>query len=370
MQETEKLTCAFCGAILDESEVRTFGGRILCESCFEHDTVVCACCGDRIWENDSHGDEYTQLCCDCYDDRYTHCERCNRLIRNDDAYYTDEYSDSPYCEECYDNIIKASIKPYQYKPEPIFYGLGDFFMGVELEIDKGGECSDNAEKILCVANKNGERIYCKHDGSINDGFEMVSHPMTLEYHQKEMNWLEVFDKAVEMGYRSHQTYTCGLHIHVSREALGETYSEQESVIARIIHFVELHWNEMLKFSRRTEESITRWANRYGIAENTEETYKKAKSRHLGRYVAVNLENDNTIEFRMFRGTLRYQTFMATLELVNEICNVALEHTDKEIEIMPWSEFVMGIDKDKKYLINYLREKRLYVNDAETESEDV
>jgi hypothetical protein len=79
----------------------------------------------------------------------------------------------------------------------------------------------------------------------------------------------------------------------------------------------LHWNELLKFSRRTEESINRWASRYGIADNTEETYKKAKSKGLGRYVAVNITNCNTIEFRMFRGTLRYKTFIATLQLVSD-----------------------------------------------------
>ena len=36
---------------------------------------------------------------------------------------------------------------------------------------------------------------------------------------------------------------------------------------------------------------------------TEDTYKKAKDRRLARYVAVTLDNFNTIEFRMFRGTL-------------------------------------------------------------------
>ncbi len=39
-----------------------------------------------------------------------------------------------------------------YKPEPIFYGSGNLFYGVELEIDKGGECGDYAEEILNTAN--------------------------------------------------------------------------------------------------------------------------------------------------------------------------------------------------------------------------
>jgi hypothetical protein len=173
-----------------------------------------------------------------------------------------------------------------------------------------------------------------------------------------------------MGYRSHQTSTCGLHIHIGRTALGESYAEQESVIARIVHFVELHWNELLKFSRRTEESINRWASRYGIADNTEETYKKAKSKGLGRYVAVNLTNCNTIEFRMFRGTLRYKTFIATLQLVSEICRCAITMSDKEMEHLSWSDFVSDIPAEHQCLIDYLKSKRLYVNDIETECEEM
>ena len=369
-ETTHTLTCSLCGEILTEGNTREFGGRTLCEDCYESNTIVCDHCGDRIWDEDDYGDGSTHLCIGCYDDHYTRCNGCNRLINNEDAYYEDDYSDNPYCEQCYNAMLKKAIKSYYYKPEPIFYGSGDFFMGVELEIDKAGECGENAEQILDIANPKGERIYCKHDGSLCDGFEMVSHPMTLDYHINQMNWKEVFNKAVELGYRSHQTSTCGLHIHVSREALGSSYYEQEATIARIIHFVELHWNELLKFSRRTEESINRWANRYGIAANTEETYKKAKSRHLGRYVAVILENDNTIEFRMFRGTLRFETFIATLQLIHEICNLAIKLEDKEMERMSWSDFVLGIDKSKQELIDYLKVKQLYVNEIEAESEEM
>ena len=46
-----------------------------------------------------------------------------------------------------------------------------------------------------------------------------------------------------------------------------------------------------------------------------------------------LENEDTIEFRLFRGTLRYSTFMATLQLVDEICNAAISLSDREFERM-------------------------------------
>ena len=239
------------------------------------------------------------------------------------------------------------------------------YMGVELEIDKGGEDERNAETLLDIGNCNGNHIYCKHDGSLNEGFEIVSHPMTLAYHTKEMNWGEIFDKAIALGYRSHQTGTAGLHTHINRSAFGT-----EENISKLVYLVEKYWNELVILSRRTEANIERWASRYGISTTAKETYELAKKNRLGRYVAVNLENENTIEFRLWRGTLCYKTFIATLQLVYELCRFAIMMTDKELEKMPWSQFVLNLDPNKKELIDYIKAKRLYVNEITNESEEM
>ena len=118
-----------------------------------------------------------------------------------------------------------------------------------------------------AANSNGlEHIYIKHDGSLEDGMEIVTHPMTLGYHLAEMPWGTVVAQAVHMGYTSHKACTCGLHVHVNRDAFGETQEEQEAVIARILFFVENHWNELLRFSRRTRDQMC--SGRRGTAERT------------------------------------------------------------------------------------------------------
>ena len=366
--EEQTYTCSECGAVVDEGNLHTFDERVLCDECLERLTVTCDNCGRRIWRTDAECDSYTALCSHCYEYHYTSCEHCGRLIECDSANY-DEDDDFLYCDECYRELQESLIKSYNYKPEPTYYGSGDLFYGIELEVDKGGERSDYAEAILNVANKDNNYLYAKHDGSIDDGFEIVSHPMTLEYHTNIMNWSDVMEMALSLGYRSHQTYTCGLHIHVNRNAFGENYDTQEDAISRIVHFVEMHWNELLKFSRRTEANMNRWASRYGIANTAKDTYKNAKTKHCGRYVAVNLENYATIEFRLFRGTLKYKTFLATLQLVDEICNLAIKLSDKEVESMSWSDFVGQIDSGKSELIEYLKAKRLYVNEpVEIETE--
>lgn len=368
--KNEKQVCAFCGRELEEDEIFTLDDVVMCAGCFETRTTVCDCCGDRIFSEDDYGDENISLCESCRDNHYYVCYECGRLIHESDSVYDDSDGEE-YCQSCYERHHQNGIHRYGYKPSPVFYGQSNLFYGVELEIDKGGEDNESAERLNDIANSEGERIYCKHDGSLDEGFEIVSHPMTLEYHTSVMPWESILREAVFMGYRSHQTLTCGLHIHVNRGAFGVTYEKQEDTISRIVFFVENHWNELVRFSRRKEEQLERWSSRYGISENTKITYDKAKKKNLGRYVAVNLTNDSTIEFRLFRGTLRYQTFIAAIQLVDEICRLAIRTEDKEAENMTWGEFVMGINADEKpELVEYLKSKQLFVNELVEEGAEL
>ena len=91
---------------------------------------------------------------------------------------------------------------------------------------------------------------------------------------------------------------------------------------------------------------------------------------MGRYVAVNLLNYDTIEFRIFRGTLKHKTFIATLQLVAHICKLAALMFDEDFEKMSWLDFVITIDPDEMpELIEYLKSKRLYVNDLIDSNEE-
>ena len=359
----EKIDCSHCGEIIEGDDYDTIYGEPICENCVDRYTTVCDRCEEIVWDDDVHSDESTCLCYRCFENYYTRCEECDSIIHNDDAY---EYDDCYYCHECYQNIRRnASIHEYGYKPTPIFYGDSNRYFGVELEIDGAGKDDDYADEILDIANSDDDCIYIKSDSSLDDGKEIVTHPMSLEYH-KDFCWCSVMKKAVYLGYRSHQTSTCGLHIHVNRDSLGLDRDEQDEVIGRILYFVEHHWNEMLKFSRRSEYAMNRWAARYGYENSPKAIMDKAK-KNYGRYVAINLCNYHTIEFRLFRGTLKYNTFIATLELVNKICELAVLMDDDEIAKLSWSEFVAGINEPE--LIQYLKERNLYINEKVTTEEE-
>ena len=174
-------------------------------------------------------------------------------------------------------------------------------------------------------------------------------------------------RAIHQGYRSHQTSTCGLHLHVNRNAFSDNQEEQDEVISRILYFVEHHWNELLKFSRRSEYTMNRWAARYGYEHTPKAIMDKAKKGGNGRYAAVNLCNYHTVEFRLFRGTLKYNTFIATIQLVNRICDAAMYNTDDSIAKLSWSDFVAEVTEPE--LIQYLKERQLYINDRVEETEE-
>ena len=362
-----KLVCTDCGEEFPKDELYPFSGELLCPDCLEAKTVLCSCCGDRIWRDDDAGSENQPLCQNCFDRYYERCSDCNELISRDNAMYR---SDTPYCQECYLALCdNDAIHDYYFKPTPIFYGNGKRFFGVELEIDGAGEDSDNAAEILHIANAEQPLAYCKHDGSLDDGFEMVTHPMTLAYHQAEMPWAAILQKAVQMGYTSHQAGTCGLHVHVNRNAFGNTESAQDAAIARVLFFFEKFWDELLKFSRRTQGQLNQWAARYGYKDQPQEILDHAKSgRHAGRYTAVNLTNADTVEFRMFRGTLKYNTLIATLELLDCIIDAAIYLTDNDLKAMSWSSFVLGCTQPE--LMQYLKERRLYVNEPVESEGDI
>ena len=363
--------CDSCGRDFPTEQLINFEGQALCPDCFQSATLLCARCGERIWQDENTGDNQTPLCQQCYDRYYTSCVRCGRIIAENDAcYHAEDDGDEPYCQNCWEHQeTGAAIHDYYFKPTPIFYGAGPRFLGVELEIDGAGEDSSSARSLLQVANNEADRMYCKHDGSLEEGFELVTHPMTLEYHQQKMPWAEVLHKAIDMGYVSHQAGTCGLHIHVDRTAFGDSEAQQDSCIARILYFFEKHWEELLKFSRRTPRQLEQWAARYGYKDQPQEILEHAKKGcHKGRYTCVNLTNWNTIEFRMFRGTLKYNTLMATLQLVDKICDVALCLSDEELKALSWTTFVSGCRSEE--LVQYLKERRLYVNEPMGAEEEV
>lgn len=108
---------------------------------------------------------------------------------------------------------------------------------------------------------------------------------------------------------------------------------------------ERFWQEILRFSRRTESQINHWAARYGYKDRGEEILKEAKHGANGRYACINLTNTDTIEFRVFRGTLKYNTVIATLQFVANLCRVAISLQEYRIQEFSWPALIEALTQD-------------------------
>lgn len=309
-------------------------------------SYTCHCCGETF-ENESDGryDVHDNWVCeDCVDSEYHYCDDCGDLYPNDELEEIDGYY---YCENCVENhrCSDSGICGYHahHSEDPIFWGNtrnNTFpYLGVELEVDKGGEYDEVADKVKDIMGH--DFIYQESDGSISNGFENITQPATLEHHEAmEQDYRKMFRYLVSEGYRSHNTSTCGLHVHFNRSFFADN---EDKYIERLLRIVDKFWDNLVKFSRRTSANIDRWAKKY----DKEPTEIVAEMRHhyMDRYYAINLSNDDTIEFRLFRGTLNPNSYLATLELVNAI--VCYSRSDENIDRMTWDNLLVT-DRMKAY----------------------
>jgi hypothetical protein len=68
--------------------------------------------------------------------------------------------------------------------------------------------------------------------------------------------------------------------------------------------------------------------------------------------------------------LRYETFIASLQLVSLICELARSCTDWDFEEMSWRDFVLKVDRERMpELIAYLKIRQLYVNELSVTAEE-
>ena len=340
--------CDRCGSIHDDiDELTEIDDQFYCETCRDNGFYQCDDCGEWISSHIclSNGNE---ICYSCYENNgYFTCDNCGEIFSND---YINEHNDEFFCDDCYREITRY-IHNYDYKPDFKFHGTGHRFFGLEIETDDGENPLEFAEKVSTNFN---DFIYCVHDGSLSsEGVECVTMPATIEFLKEtgKLYFEGLRDFARENSYLSHDTSTCGLHIHVSRDGIND------SMIEKMIYLFERNFSDFLKLSRRTRDQLSRWANRY-FDDYEEISIDKCKDKMCSssRYKAINLQNSKTIEFRFFRGTLNVDTILASIELIDNLVDYAKNSQNIEnatiIDIIKY--------KETDYLIEYAKKRRIDV----------
>ena len=281
-------SCVECGeyyANVDENE--------MCDSC---GSPQCAECGER-WETERQ----SQNC-------------CNRLLHSYDYTPTFRYWS-----------MNGSV-PMWNVGERIGWSIhpptNELFMGIELETENG---LDSFPQFMLDAGEvcNEENfVYAKSDGSLDDtGVELVTMPATLDAINAMFPWRALATWNAN-GARSFHRGTCGFHVHVSRRFFAPTH------LWRFVAWQMRNQRFCEAIGQRTNSHWAQWQTLRDFGKDdapTLEDVVKGKDANGSRYVAINFQNEHTIELRYFRGNLREDAIRLRIEFVD-----ALAHYTKTI----------------------------------------
>jgi len=325
VDEVETKCCIACDTILDSDDgTTTSSGDPVCESCM----VMCMKCEDVITCDDEFNDVEGELWCkNCTNNDAHWCDLCDNYFTGY-TYGTDD-SDSTMCERCYENnttycegcdatylngceynhdedVDTRLVHDYSYRPDPIFRSSEDentrLYFGIEVETEvRGGSYGDRRYAAeYAVRLEHDGLAYLKSDGSLECGFEIVSHPMTHSYFMKDANILWETISTLKSNYdmMAWGTKTCGLHVHISRAGFNGGSHQHR--------FLQLVYNNKDFYEVLAGRSSSHWAkfNDNINPDTGQKSFKHKFDRHgSDRYSAVNTNNRNTLEMRIFRGSL-------------------------------------------------------------------
>lgn len=267
------------------------------------------------------------------------------------------------------NKTKTYIHQFNYIPKYIKHFMpGEsedttLLLGAEIEVGGNNNISSDNDKNStvkkCIQIMNGSDsdeenlIYSTHDSTVQIEFDTM--PCSLEFHKNKMNYRKMFEYLDKEGYKGHDCKTAGLHIHANRSYLGKSRISQELVISKILYILEKFNDEICVIARR-DNDYSEFAGEKQNEDSIVELYGKYKDK--GKRAALNLQHKDTIEFRMFKSTLKYETFILTLEFVKDIIDYAKSVDIEEIELAKWSDLMNCFSSELRKYYEFRYQKKV------------
>ena len=333
--------CALCGrwhkrdgmhdVRLDQRDLR------VCETCFGNNFVECPECHRLVPRGQTMHtpNDGPRMCRECWEARYFNCRGCGSV-------YTRDHDDGHgYCERCHD-AHEEQLRRERNSPHSYHWGRSNnwytggmrvdgepsdaMLFGVELEMDNGTFDFDKMG--------DGDVLYhFERDGSLGyNGVECITQPCTWRFHKEEFPWRRLLQSARECGFKSHDTTTCGLHVHMGKGAFLDKTLEMAVDL-----FVNRNIDKWELVARRSSE---RWAK--GKKDKTVDEATRSVDYPQDRYQAVNHLNRNTVEIRIAKGSLKYETVLGTIGLYAAMCRFLKDKTPEDVTNITgatWEKFV-------------------------------
>lgn len=188
-------------------------------------------------------------------------------------------------------LLKFKASKVRPKEDPLY-------LGIELEF----ETTDREAARLRVGKALKGHAIMKSDGSIRNGFEVVTCPATIDIQ------LEIFKEFYENRPQElRNASNVGMHVHVSRKPLSLL------TIGKLTEFMNRSDNRpFIQFVGG------RILNSYCSQGNRSVTYPWTNQSGGERYNTLNLSNRDTIEFRIFSTPLTFSEFASRVEFVQAL----------------------------------------------------
>ena len=141
---------------------------------------------------------------------------------------------------------------------------------------------------------------------------------------------------------------------MNRDWFGKSEVVQDAHIYKLMRLMQRFERQFTLFSRRTDNH---WCN-YGTHVNYKPFEDKVdlktprgrsgellamsrtfKENERDKYQAVNIRHSSHVEIRIFRGTLRWTTYFASLALVDGLARLVKLHGSRWIEDVSWYDLM-------------------------------
>lgn len=264
-----------------------------------------------------------------------------------------------------------SSKEYTEKlPSPIYdRHTPSLLVGIELEIEVASRGERDVESREAAAKEvkalfngpNGEEHYAltENDGSISWGFEVVTGWTGLDTHERILSRMRSpeFQEIVKTyGMRSHDTTTCGLHVTIDRAGMTPLHRGKFQVFLN----APLNKEWLDKICRRAAARYAKIKHEK-FAKVSSGAQKMIRAQEADRYEIANFHgNKHAIEFRGPKGTLRFETIMATMEFIRLVWMFTKQASMKDLTAGAFMDFVWKREHafESQYLRAYMLERKI------------
>ena len=238
----------------------------------------------------------------------------------------------PLCSRC-NQQFQSRIHQHNYRPQTFIFRGKPPFYGIEIEVDGFPTVhTQHTKTIIETFSPKEELFYIKRDGSLQNGFELVFHPRDVSSWVELSPQLEpIMAHLVKIGGKASSIDTCGFHVHRSKNDLTRLtqtklwillkWCKDQLVLAsRRINSRHASWTPIdNSFGRMplSQKSMHRLLKKYGWRSVKHNIHKEV------RYQCINFgSNRDTIEFRMYKGSIFTPTILGYIGLSHYLVEFA------------------------------------------------